>query len=31
MKNERELLMLFYDSDNCREVLRQPFLQDGKV
>lgn len=20
--------MLFYDSDNCREVLRQPFLQD---
>ena len=31
MKNERELLMLFYDSDNYREVLRQPFLQDGKV
>ena len=31
MKNERELLMLFYDSDNSREVLRQPFLQDGKV
>lgn len=31
MKNERELLMLFYDSDNCREVLRQPFLQDGRV
>jgi len=31
MKNERELLMLFYDSDNCREVLRHPFLQDGKV
>ncbi len=31
MKNERELLTLFYDSDNCREVLRQPFLQDGKV
>ena len=31
MKNERKLLMLFYDSDNCREVLRQPFLQDGKV
>lgn len=31
MKNERELLMLFYDSDNRREVLRQPFLQDGKV
>lgn len=23
--------MLFYDSDNSREVLRQPFLQDGKV
>lgn len=31
MKNERKLLMLFYDSDNDREVLRQPFLQDGKV
>ena len=31
MKNERELLMLFYDSGNFREVLRQPFLQDGKV
>ena len=31
MKNERELLMLFYDSNNSREVLRQPFLQDGKV
>jgi len=31
MKNERELLKLFYGSDNRREVLRQPFLQDGKV
>jgi len=31
MKNERELLILFYDSGNYREVLRQPFLQDGRV
>lgn len=31
MKNEKELLSLFYDAGEYRENLRQPFLQDGKV
>lgn len=31
MKNERELINLYYDPDAYRAVLRNPFLQEGKV
>ena len=31
MNNEKELLGLYHRSDNFRVVLRQPFLQDGRV
>jgi len=31
MDNEREILSLYYDSNNFRQVMRRPFLQGGKV
>ena len=31
MNNEERLLRLYYDPYASREVLQQPFLQDGKV